>query len=485
MSLSSTLSSALTGLNVASRAASVAASNVANASVEGYSARRLEVSSVSIGNSGAGARVVGVQREVNPVLQSERRIAGGEQAHAQTLAGFSRDLESVIGVPTEPSSLSALYTDFESSLIASISRPESSAQLTATLTSATALTEKIGTISDEIGDARQRADQEIGFTVERLNGALQEITDLNGLIRRGYSSGRDVATMEDDRQRLIDEVAREIPVRVVPRDGGEVALLGYGGLVLLDGTPAELAFTPRSVITPNNTVDNGALSRLTVNGREVDAQAKQDPLRTGGLSALFELRDETTVAAQARIDAVARDLVERFQDTNTDPTLGPTEAGLFTDQGAAFDAANEVGLSRRLALNAAVDPAQGGEVWRLRDGLGTTVEGPPGNAAQLERLLGALTDTRVANSGDFATAARSGLGFASDFLSLTSTERGLSETRETYASTQFIALREEELKNGVDTDFEMQQILLIEQAYSANAKIIEVVGEMLDRLEVL
>ena len=40
---------------------------------------------------------------------------------------------------------------------------------------------------------------------------------------------------------------------------------------------------------------------------------------------------------------------------------------MFTDAGAAFLGGNEIGLSERLTLNAAVDPRQGGALWRLRE----------------------------------------------------------------------------------------------------------------------
>ncbi len=69
------------------------------------------------------------------------------------------------------------------------------------------------------------------------------------------------------------------------------------------------------------------------------------------------------------LDGMARDLYERFADPALDPTIAAGDPGLFTDRGAAFDPADEVGLAGRIAVNAAVDPAQGGQSWRLRDGI--------------------------------------------------------------------------------------------------------------------
>ena len=122
-----------------------------------------------------------------------------------------------------------------------------------------------------------------------------------------------------------------------------------------------------------------------MNGLEIPTSGRNAPLAGGTLAAAFDVRDGLAVEAQTRLDAVARDFVERFQDPSVDTTLGLGDAGLFTDDGAAFDPSNETGLSGRIEVNALVVPASGGALWRLRDGLGAAAEGPVGENA----LLGA------------------------------------------------------------------------------------------------
>ena len=464
------------------RAVEVVSANVANATTEGYATRRLDTTPQTLGGSGAGVRVLGIDRQVDLALLSERRLSEANYQAANALASFSRDLEAVIGLPTEQGSLNNRFTEFEGSLINAIARPENEIHLQDIVTTADSAISKIREIADHIVEERQSADQEIARTINRLNQNLEEISELNEFIIKGTARDIDVSSHMDQRQMLIDEVSKEIPTQVFYRDNGDVMLLGYGGITLLDGVPSEFSFTPRNVIEPQHTIENGALSGLIVNGQPIDVHADQSPLRDGRLNALFEVRDRTAPSAQARIDAVARDLVERFQDPGVDPTLGATDPGLFTDGGGFFDPVNEVGLSRRLMVNAAVDPAQGGELWRLRDGLGATTVGPVGNSAQLQSFLDAFTANRVPNSGDFATVAQSAIGFSSDYLSITSLEREGFETQESYAGAQLTALTEEELKLSVDTDYEMQLLLEIEQAYAANARVIEVAGEMLDMI---
>jgi flagellar hook-associated protein 1 FlgK len=194
------------------------------------------------------------------------------------------------------------------------------------------------------------------------------------------------------------------------------------------------------------------------------------------------VRDVDAPATQVQLDAVARDLIARFADPAVDATLAPGAPGLFTDAGAAFSALSETGLAGRLAVNAAADPARGGALWRLRDGLGATTEGPPGETALLTALRGALTKQISPASGGFEPGARSFSGLVSDVLSRVSSARIGAEADQSFAAARHDSLRADELAEGVDTDEQLQSLLLIERAYAANAKVIQTVDSMIQLL---
>jgi flagellar hook-associated protein 1 len=185
---------------------------------------------------------------------------------------------------------------------------------------------------------------------------------------------------------------------------------------------------------------------------------------------------------QAKLDAVARDLVERFADPALDATRAPGAAGLFTDGGAAFSPANETGLAQRLQLNAAADPLRGGALWRLRDGLGATSPGAQGNAALLNALSGALNAQRAPASGGFSVGTRSYDTLVADMVSGVATQRLTAQGETTFANARLDHLRKTELTGGVDTDQEMQTLLLIEQAYAANARVMKASSDMIETL---
>ena len=147
-----------------------------------------------------------------------------------------------------------------------------------------------------------------------------------------------------------------------------------------------------------------------------------------------------------------------------------------------MDPLNEVGLSQRLKINAAGDPDQGGALWRLRDGLGATVPGSVGTTSLLSALRDVLTNQREPVSGGFMAGERSFGTFASDILSSAATDRLSADGEAAYARTRLETFVSMEAENGVDTDQEMQSLLQIEQAYAANAKVLQMAGDMIQRL---
>jgi len=100
MSISSSLSNALSGLTAASRGAEVISSNVANALTDGYGARDISLSARFGGGIG-GVAVVGETRNVDQGLLSERRLADAAFGQADLHADFFAKAEALLGLPGE------------------------------------------------------------------------------------------------------------------------------------------------------------------------------------------------------------------------------------------------------------------------------------------------------------------------------------------------------------------------------------------------
>jgi flagellar hook-associated protein 1 len=482
MSITGALSHALSGLTMAGRASELVSTNVANAMTPGYARRELNIGARVLGTQGHGVMVNGVDRIVDRALLSDRRMADAGAAQRSTLARFFTGLEGAIGTPGSDTSITARVAALETALIEAASRPDSEARLSNVADATRRIADGFRSVSDHIQMARTQADKDIAADVTLLNRTLAQVAEMNVQIRTATTSGRDTSALLDQRQMLVNKVAEIIPIREIAREHDQIALVTSGGAMVLDGRPAEFGFASVGQVTPDMTLASGALSGLTLNGRSMVLNARPGLLDGGRLAASFAVRDIHATGAQAQLDAVARDVVERLADPAVDGTRAPGAAGLLTDRGGAFDPLDEVGLSQRLSMNALADPAKGGQLWRLRDGLAAAAPGPPGNSALLSRLQSALTTTRQPVSGGFDAGARSFATLAGDLLSSAAQSRLSADADLSFARARSDALTELELQGGVDTDQEMQKLLVIERTYAANAKVVQSVGELLDLL---
>lgn len=481
MTITGALNNAMSGLRAAGYASQVVSSNLSNALTPGYARRSLDLSSSSIGGNG-GVRIDGQTRNVDPGLLADRQMASASFGNRRDTAAFLSELERLLGTPDQTGSLASRIADFESSLITAASRPDAPDRLGSAVNAARDLTDTITNAASGIQEQRTRADRSIDSQVTRLNDALEELQTLNSQITATQVQGGDDAALQDHRQRLVDEVSEMVPVRTVPRANGGIALYTNGGTTLLDGKASVVGFESVNLVASGMTIESGALSGLTVNGNAVRTSSENGALRGGTLSAQFEIRDELATKAETELDAVARDLIERFQDSGVDSTLAVGAAGLFTDNGAFFGVAAEAGVSTRLSLNALVDPDQGGETWRIRDGIGATTPGNVGEARLLQALGDTLTEARTPGSGAFGSGAFDASGLTTSMMSQIASDRKNADQHLSFASSMLNELTSQELAQGVDSDAELQQLILIEQAYAANARMIQTVDEMMQTL---
>lgn len=479
MSISQSLSNAVSGLNATSRMAEVVSSNLANALTEGYARRVLDTSSASNGGVGAGVRIDGVRRITDPGLTGDRRLADAAVGFQSRGAATLERLEKQFSPPDDPGGLAAKVTALETALVAAGSDPASNKGLSDVLYRLKDVTQSLNANARNVQTMRQEADAAIARDIETLNTSLKQVEQLNADISRTIATGGEPSGLMDQRQGVIDTIASIVPVREVPRSNETVALLTTTGLQLIDGPAAQFEFTHTPTITADMTIASGGLTVLSRDGVPLSTTNGYGKLSGGSLAASFDLRDQTLVSAQSALDGIAVDLISRFENPAVDPTIAAGMAGLLTDAGNALDLTDTVGISRRLDVNAAVDPDQGGDLWRLRDGVGAGAAGPIGDSTQLARWSDGLTLAQVSSPG---TPALSAVGQISRVASEFATQRLRSDEGISFANARRDSLYQAELSNGVDTDQELQSLLQIEQAYAANARLVQTVSQMIQSL---
>lgn len=472
MTLSSAFSAALSGLSASARRAEVVSANIANAQTPGYARRQVDLTVAGPEAGRVGVQVRGIVRAQDAALMTERRLAQASSAGAEVAAGFLKTAESAFGAPDQPGSLGGRLARLDSALITASAQPGSDARLAEVQGALASLTLGLRQATTAIQSARQTADSRIAAEVGVLNASLAQIDSLNDSIAADRAAGADISPLLDQRQRLVDRIATIVPVREVTRDQDRIGLYTTGGAILLQDSPARLDFGRSAVIGAEDT----ALGGLRLNDRPLKIGAG-GVLDGGSLGALFRLRDDLAPEAQARLDLVAADLAGRLAQTDSHAGMG-----WLTDEGRPLDTARQTGLAGRLAVNARLDPAQGGALWRLRDGLAAAQPGVVGNGGRLTAQSAALAAARDGGAGVLSPGARSLSGLVADALGQTAQARLDAESQASFAAARTAKLEQAEQEKGVDTDAELQDLMQVEQAYGANAKVIQTLDDLMKLL---
>lgn len=497
MSINGALSNAYTGLSANSRLAEIVSRNVANAATEGYAARSLVLGNRVIVDAGAGVVVNGPVRAGDALLTADRRRADARAGGEGAMAATQQTLARLLSPADADSALAARYAAFENALRGLADTPESPTVQATVANAAVNLTRTMAAITTDARRVRVEADADIARQVETVNAALAKVERLNKEIAAATATGRDATALIDERERQIEVVNAIVPIRSTPQSDGRVSLSTPGGAVLLESRAQRLEFTASPVITDDMTLASGGLSNVTLYGLDAAPTPPTSAalLRGGSLEAAFRARDEVVPQFTAQMDALARDLVERFQAPGLDPTRGPGDPGLFVDSGPggpAFDPTatpgQQLGLAGRLILNPAADPAAGGALFRLRDGVNAAAPGAPGDATLPEALLRAFTDLRtpaapLAPDASGFDAPRDAASLVAGLASLRDAAAAQADNNAAASRSAATTLQDAELTiTGVDTDAELRDLLAIEKAYAANAKVLQVVDDLMRRI---
>ncbi len=257
MSLSTSMSNALTGLNAASLQTEVISNNVSNALTPGYATQSVELSANVTNGVGQGVSVTAVTSASDPVTTANRRQSDADLGYASTMGAAQTQLTLAIGTPDTAGSLPMAATDFEAALIGAANDPASSAALSNLEAAAGAYADAINSAAKDVRTVREQADSDIDKMVDEINASLQAIEELNKEIQAVEIGGGNSAALVNERDQHIDVVAVAFPIQTYPRENGAVAIYTTSGGVLLDGTARELGFEPTPIITPDMTLASG------------------------------------------------------------------------------------------------------------------------------------------------------------------------------------------------------------------------------------
>jgi flagellar hook-associated protein 1 FlgK len=321
MGMTSALNSALSGLRVSQAQMEVVSQNVANADSVGYTRRNTVTVQQTSGDRTSGATIASIDRQLDALLQRQLRTETSGSAYAGTRANYLTQLDQLFGTLGSETSLDGAFGRFTQSLQSLSTNPADYAARGIVLDEASQLAAQLNSLSSDIQRMREAAESAIGEGVRRANEALQRIENANTKLA-SLNTQTSTASLLDDRDRAIRDLAGIIDIRVNEQANNTVTIFTGSGIQLFAGEAATLTFDERSQLGPDRlfTTDAatrgvGTISVLTVTGVGVDITSSR-MLRSGELAAYVELRDKTLVEAQSQLDELAAGLAASLSDRN-------------------------------------------------------------------------------------------------------------------------------------------------------------------------
>lgn len=485
MSLSAALGAARSSLAANASQTAILSRNIGGAE-EGLYTRK----SAIITSSQSGVRVEGIGRAANGALLNSMLGATSQASAQRALVEGLEKLWPTLGDPESDQSPAAMVGALRNAVQQHASAPDDPLMAREVLSRAEDLVAALHTSSATVQTVRAQADADMVESVERINTMLAQFETLNTEIVRGTHKGADITAKLDARDQVMAGIAEEIGLRIVRRADNDIALYTDGGVTLFETKARSVTMTPTTAFEATTTGQAIFIDGVPATG------GGSMQLGAGRLAGLAAFRDSTAVTYQGQLDEIARGLVEVFAESDQgDPQLLPTIPGLFTHDGApAMPTAGvaTAGLAASLVINPNVDPDQGGDPRRLRDG-GIGDPGEPGyiynsagGSAFSERLqvLADGFDHKRTFDPSLGTPENADLG------GLASASAGWLEGARQKAAAEIdyrdalLARSSQALSNatGVNIDEEMTALLELERSYQASAKLIATVDAMLGAL---
>jgi flagellar hook-associated protein 1 FlgK len=468
MSLSGALNSATAGLHTTQGQSRIAADNVSNAMTPGY-VRREAVLVTASGGQG-GAVISEVRREVDATLQRMSRLENSRMTQYQSIQEGLTTYTAYLGQPGDGTSPADRFNDFQNSLTTLVNMPSSNGAQTSVALAAEDLVRSVKGAATTLSTTLNDVNMEIRYEVADLNTALYQLRDLNAS-GSGFTPGSLEAAQFDEKvDTILDQISGIVDTRIHRSSNGSISLYTVSGAALLEGRVVQdVTFNP---------------SDGTLMAGNQDITPFKDGVRGiqhGSLAGLSELKRETIPQFSQQLDEYARGLIQTFEEA--DASLAPGEAGLFTDNGIAFDPANITGLASRLQINSKISSTGDAEVWRIRDGLGATSPGAGSETVQINAFLAGLDTAMNAATGTGIPAEVTLRDFSAEMITSQAATRARAENDfNAAASAAEVVMSARRNSEGVNIDDEMQQLLLIEQSYAANSRVLTAVSEMIDTL---
>ena len=324
MGLSSALATAMSGLRATQASLSIISSNVGNAHTPGYVAQSPNQVEVASGDFGSTVATTGVSRQLDLFVQNQLRTETSGAGYTNQIANILGQLQSVYGTPGGGGTLENALNSFTSALQSLSNNPSNQSAQSVALSAAQGLAQQLNTTPQGIQTLRTNVSQDIGNSATQANGLMSQIAAFNTQLQGLSANDPLAATLMDQRDNAINQLAKYTDLRVVNDNSNQVSLFTTTGIQLVGGPFAsQFQYTSPGALNAtslysNNPIQNGVgtLSIKLPNGSALDVVGN-NVISGGQIGADLKLRDQTLVQAQTQVDQLAATMASALSDKTT------------------------------------------------------------------------------------------------------------------------------------------------------------------------
>ncbi|WP_033068245.1 flagellar hook-associated protein FlgK [Thalassospira australica] len=341
MSIRAAQTAALSALQTSQAGISVSSENIANASVDGYTAKSASTASSVTAGATTGVTITSVGSDVDSYLLKSISQAASESGYASV---FSTPLETVasgFGDIGDDGAISTLITDLETSFAALSVSPDSQSAKSTVLRDAEAVADELNSLSATVQDQRASADQSIEDTVNQINELLYKIDSYNKQLSGTADSTLSSSELNDARAQAINDLSELVDISYYT-DSSNNTNIYIGGTLVVGSQVQELSYNAAGAVNADTN-----FADVTVNGQSIS-----DDISGGELGGLIELRDETLSDIQEELDNLATTLMDALNEVSNLGTAYPPPNDLTgTTQTDLTDAFSGTGTVRLVATD--------------------------------------------------------------------------------------------------------------------------------------
>jgi len=484
--------------------------NISNANTIGYTRQRVNMEATlgwpgpglnapkTPGHIGTGVQAHSIQRMRDEFVDRQYRQETNKLGYWEARTQAISQMEDIMSEPSE-FGLNQAFNDFWKAMEDVGTRPKDAASRQVAISKAEALADSFNYINTQLTQVKQNLGNEIDVTINDVNSILKQIAAINDKIQAVEPNGYMPNDLYDQRDILVDKLNDIIPVTIerVPSGGNALAIaegsytIKFNGVELVNGREyAHLTATSTNNGTVNGNVDSMPFQSLTIS----ELGFPPDPLNDQGgtfehddfesskgklLSLIDSYGYSTTDATGAvvekgyypemlaQLDILAEQFITKFNDmheskfTLSDGTPGSSVNGItfFEGNSASTIKVHSDIIKDPSKLAASDAPNEEGNGQGALDLAGLQFSGIDTlDGATFQSFYTALVG-RIGVDGQEAERLR----FNSETIRLTIDNNRAS-------------------MHSVSLDEEMTNLITYQQAYNANARMITVVDETLDKI---